>query len=177
MRLTSITTKTGDEGTTGLADGSRVEKDCLRMQALGDLDELNSLLGVLIASIGTSPIAEQLRPIQSMLFDLGGELALPGHNLINEQHLQNLEQQVHDLNAQLPPLQEFILPGGNLNAAHTHHARAVCRRAERTLWRLSRSEQVNSWSLKTINRLSDLLFVMARTLARQDNQNEVSWDR
>lgn len=177
MRLTNITTKTGDDGTTGLADGSRVDKDCARLDALGDLDELNSVLGILVAGIGQSPLAEQLMQIQNMLFDMGGELALPGHSLITEQHLHKLEQQVNDLNSQLPPLQEFILPGGNLSAAHAHHARAVCRRAERNLLRLSRSEQVNSWSLKTINRLSDLLFVMARTLARQDDQTEISWNR
>lgn len=177
MRLTSITTKTGDNGTTGLADGSRVDKDCVRLDALGDLDELNSVLGILVASIGKSPLAGQIRQIQNMLFDMGAELALPEHMLITEQHLHELERQVTELNTQLPPLQEFILPGGNLNAAHAHHARAVCRRAERKLLRLSRSEQVNSWSLKTINRLSDLLFVLARTLARKDDQNEISWKR
>jgi len=177
MRLTNITTKSGDEGTTGLADGSRVDKDCVRLDTIGDLDELNSVLGILVASIGHSPLAEPLMQIQNMLFDMGGELALPEHSLISEQHLQHLEQQVNDLNTQLPPLQEFILPGGNLEAAHAHHARTVCRRAERSLLRLSRAEQVNSWSLKTINRLSDLLFVMARTLARQNSQNETSWNR
>ena len=177
MRLTNIITKTGDDGTTGLADGSRVDKDCARLDALGDLDELNSVLGILIAGLGESPYTDQLMQIQHLLFDMGGELALPGHKLITEQHVQKLEQQVNDLNAPLPPLQEFILPGGNQDAAHAHHARAVCRRAERKLLRLSRSEQVNSWSLKTINRLSDLLFVMARTLARQDSQNETSWKK
>lgn len=177
MRLTNIITKTGDDGTTGLADGSRVEKDCLRLDALGDLDELNSVLGILVACIGSSPLNKQLMRIQNLLFDMGAELALPGRSLITQQHLQDLEQQVSKLNADLPPLEEFILPGGNLAAAHAHHARAVCRRTERSLLRLSRSEQVNSWSLKTINRLSDLLFVMARTLARQDNENEPSWNR
>ena len=177
MRLTSITTKTGDNGTTGLADGSRVDKDCVRMDALGDLDELNSVLGILVASIKNSPLAGQIRQIQNMLFDMGAELALPEHTLITEQHLEELEQQVAELNRQLPPLQEFILPGGNLSAAHAHHARAVCRRAERKLLRLSRSEQVNSWTLKAINRLSDLLFVMARSIARQDNRTETNWKR
>ena len=177
MRLTSITTRTGDNGTTGLADGSRVDKDCARLDALGDLDELNSVLGILVASIGKSPPAGQIRQIQNMLFDMGAELALPEHMLITEQHLVELEQQVSELNSQLPPLQEFILPGGNLNAAHAHHARSVCRRVERKLLRLSRSEQVNSWSLKTINRLSDLLFVLARTLARKDDDTEISWQR
>lgn len=177
MRLTSITTRTGDNGTTGLADGSRVDKDCARLDALGDLDELNSVLGILVASIGKSPPAGQIRQIQNMLFDMGAELALPEHMLITEQHLIELEQQVSELNSQLPPLQEFILPGGNLNAAHAHHARSVCRRVERKLLRLSRSEQVNSWSLKTINRLSDLLFVLARTLARKDDDTEISWQR
>jgi cob(I)alamin adenosyltransferase len=177
MRLTSITTKTGDDGTTGLANGSRVDKDCIRLDALGDLDELNSVLGILVASIGHSPLADQLMQLQNLLFDMGAELALPGHNLITEQHLHALEQQVTDLNAQLPPLKEFILPGGNLSAAHAHHARAVCRRAERNLLRLSRSEQVNSLSLKAMNRMSDLLFVMARTIARKDDQTETSWKR
>ncbi len=177
MRLTSITTKTGDDGTTGLANGCRVEKDCIRMEALGDLDELNSILGILVTNIESSPITEQLKQIQNMLFDLGGELALPGHSKITQQHLQQMEQQISNLNEQLPALQEFVLPGGNLSAAHAHHARSVCRRAERKLWRLSKGEQVNSWSLKSINRLSDLLFVMARTLARQDSQNEVTWDK
>lgn len=177
MRLTSITTKTGDDGTTGLADGSRVDKGCARLDALGDLDELNSVLGILIAGLGQSPYTDQLTQIQHLLFDVGGELALPGHELVTEQHVLDLERQVSDLNASLPPLREFILPGGTLDAAHAHHARAVCRRAERNLVRLSSSEQVNSWSLKTINRLSDLLFVMARTLTRQDSPNETSWNR
>lgn len=177
MRLTSITTKTGDDGTTGLADGSRVDKDSLRLDALGDLDELNSVLGILISSMEQSPLAEQLIQNQHMLFDVGGELALPGHCLITEQHVEKLEQQVSSLNKQLPPLQEFILPGGSPSTAHAHHARTVCRRAERSLLRLSRSEQVNSWTLKAINRLSDLLFVMARSIARQDNRTETNWKR
>ena len=177
MRLTSITTKTGDDGTTGLADGSRVAKDCTRVDALGDLDELNSVLGILIASLGQSPLAEQLLQLQQLLFDMGAELALPGQSLITEPRVNELEQQVAELNAKLPPLQEFILPGGSLEAAHTHHARAVCRRAERSLVRLSRLEKVNSCTLKALNRMSDLLFVTARTIARKNGQAETNWKR
>ena len=177
MRLTSITTKAGDDGTTGLADGSRVLKDCKRVDALGDLDELNSVLGILVASLGQSSLTEQLLQLQQLLFDMGGELALPGHRLITESRVNDLELQVAKLNDRLPPLEEFILPGGGISAAHTHLARAVCRRAERSLVRLSRSEQVNSCTLKALNRMSDLLFVMARTIARENGQAEINWNR
>ena len=191
-RLTKIYTRTGDDGSTGLADGERVRKDSERIAAMGDIDELNSLLGVLRCSIpaparetsDVSSLAQRLPDIdrlllviQHHLFDIGGELALPGHDTAEDDWVKRLEDHLDALNAPLPPLQEFILPGGNLAAAHCHQARAVCRRAERSLLRLSRSEAVNSVSLRYLNRLSDLLFVIARILARAGGGNEVTWQR
>ncbi len=191
-RLTRIYTRTGDDGTTGLADGDRVAKDSERIDAMGDIDELNSLLGVLRSSMAmhprdaseTSTLAQRLPDIdrlllviQHHLFDIGGELALPGHDIAKDDWVKRLEDHLDGLNAHLPPLQEFVLPGGNLAAAHCHQARTVCRRAERGLLRLSRSEAVNSASLKYLNRLSDLLFVIARTLARMDGGKEITWQK
>ncbi len=175
-RLTRITTRRGDKGQTGLADGSRVDKDSPRIQALGDLDELNAALGLLVVE-SDGAWQDSLTAIQQRLFDLGGEIALPGAAVMNAGHVAELEAQIQALNADLPPLQEFILPGGSRAAAQAHLARAVCRRAERTLWGLSRGERVNSESLKYLNRLSDLLFVMARHLARQASAEETTWNR
>ena len=175
-RLTKITTRSGDQGQTGLADGSRVDKNSPRIHTLGDLDELNAALGLLAMELDHDRIG-LVTGIQQRLFDLGGELALPGSSVINAGHVQDLEHQTEIINAKLPPLKEFILPGGTHAAARAHLARAVCRRAERSLWGLSRTETVNSESLKYLNRLSDLLFVMARQLARQERTDETTWKR
>lgn len=174
-RLTRIYTRTGDDGSTGLADGSRLAKDSLRVEALGSVDELNSQLGVVLALIPPSGLSEPLQQIQHRLFDLGGELALPGSQVLDDALTEGLERNLDALNAELPPLTEFVLPGGNLPAAQCHLARTVCRRAERALLRLSRQEPVNSASLRYLNRLSDLLFVMARLLARTDGGEEAQW--
>ncbi|WP_456377964.1 cob(I)yrinic acid a,c-diamide adenosyltransferase [Thiolapillus sp.] len=176
-RLTRIYTRSGDEGQTGLANGSRVDKESPRIQSLGDLDELNAALGLLAAELEDTEQQTLVSNIQQQLFNLGGELALPGTTVIGAEQVLWLEQQLDQINADLPALKEFILPGGNLASAHAHLSRAICRRAERSLWRLSRTEQVNSESLKYLNRLSDLLFVLARTLARQSSATEPSWNR
>ncbi len=176
-RLSKIYTRTGDKGDTGLGDGSRVNKDSLRVEAFGCVDELNSHIGLLLAQT-TLPdtIRTTLTDIQHDLFDLGGELCIPGHLAINEHHVARLEQALDTLNATLPPLKEFILPGGNIAAASAHVARTVCRRAERRAVTLARSESVNAQVIAYLNRLSDLLFVIARTLAREDG-GEVLWKR
>lgn len=175
-RLTRLYTRTGDDGTTALGDATRVRKDTARIEAIGDIDELNSLLGVVRALlIPGDPLDDILLDLQHRLFDLGGELAVPGRRTVPESWVERLEQNLDALNEPLPPLREFILPGGSLPAAHCHQARAVCRRAERSLLRLSGTEAVNSASLKYLNRLSDLLFVMARVLTRRDGGSEVMW--
>ena len=176
-RLTRIYTRTGDDGTTGLADGRRVPKDSVRIETIGCIDELNSLMGMLIAQEVPENIKGILTGVQHNLFDLGGELAMPGYQALAGESVTRLEEQLDHLNADLPPLQEFILPGGSPQAATCHYARALCRRAERRLLHLSRqeAEEVNEQALKYLNRLSDLLFVTARHLARLDGGNEVYW--
>lgn len=177
-RLSRIVTRTGDDGTTGLADGSRLDKDSARVEALGAVDELNSHLGVLLAVPGLAdPIPRCLLRVQHDLFDLGGELSLPGQSLIGEAHVQGLEADVERFNAALPPLKEFVLPGGNPAAAQCHVARTVARRAERRCWTLSRAETLNPVTLAYLNRLSDLLFVLARVLARSGGGTEILWNR
>ena len=179
-RLSKIYTRTGDKGTTGLGDGSRIDKSHPRMELIGTVDEVNCWIGLLAAREELDPgIREILLTLQHRLFDLGGELAMPGHQLLTEKTTEYLERRLDDLNADLPPLEEFVLPGGNLAAASCHYARTVCRRAERRLMHLSQvePEQVGRQALKFLNRLSDLLFVMARTLARRDGQSEVYWRR
>ena len=178
-RLSKIYTRGGDKGTTGLGDGSRVSKDSARMEAIGSVDELNSLIGILIAWGISDDLQEKLTSVQHRLFDLGGELAIPGHEALTEEHTSLLEQQLDELNAELPPLKEFILPGGSKQAASCHYARSACRRAERRLTQLARQEGeiVRPEALKYVNRLSDLLFVMARVLARQDGGGEVYWEK
>jgi len=173
-RLTKIYTKTGDSGLTGLADGSRAEKDSLRISVIGD-DELNSLLGLLIAINIDEEIKVCLLDIQHILFDLGGELAIPDSEMLIEARVQYLEKTIDQYNASLPPLKEFILPGGSVPAAVCHTARAVCRRAERQLVSLSKEVSINKVSLKFLNRLSDLLFVFARTLALSEGGKEIYW--
>ena len=174
-RLTKIYTKTGDSGLTGLADGSRAEKDSLRISVIGDVDELNSLIGLLIAINIDEEINVCLLGIQHVLFDLGGELAIPDSEMLTETRVQYLEKIIDQYNASLPPLKEFILPGGSVPAAVCHTARAVCRRAERQLVALSKEISTNKVSLKFLNRLSDLLFIFARTLALSEGGKEIYW--
>ena len=166
-RLTRIYTRTGDDGSTGLGDGERVAKDSLRVEAYGTVDELNSAIGVVIATAGVgAEVASCLSDIQHRLFDLGGELAVPSRDVLDDATVADMEATLDRFNAPLPPLKDFILPGGNPSAAACHMARAVCRRAERRVWTLARAETVNPASLRYLNRLSDLLFVLARALNR-----------
>jgi cob(I)alamin adenosyltransferase len=165
-RLTRIATRTGDDGSTGLADGSRLAKSHRRVAAMGDVDELNSQLGVLLAEPLPDDVRELLQGIQHQLFNLGGELSLPGQALLNDEAVAALDQALEHHNATLPALVEFILPGGSRSAAIAHVARTVARRAERALVALGESEAVNSAPRQYLNRLSDLLFVLARVLNR-----------
>jgi len=177
-RLTKIYTRTGDDGTTGLGDGRRVAKDSARVAAYGTVDELNSTIGVILAADGLSPdIVECLTRIQNQLFDLGGELCRPEATVITQGRVEGLEAALDRLNADLPPLKDFVLPGGTPAAAACHVARTVCRRAERRAWQLARTEAVNTHSLAYLNRLSDLLFVIARVLNRQVGRAEPLWQR
>jgi cob(I)alamin adenosyltransferase len=177
-RLSKIYTRTGDDGTTGLGDGSRTAKDSLRVEAYGAVDEVNSLLGVVLAAPRLpGAVIECLTEIQHDLFDLGGELCIPGYKAITAQFVTRLERALDGFNARLPPLKEFILPGGGAAAAACHVARSVCRRAERRVWTLARSEPVAAEATQYLNRLSDLLFVVARVLARHDSGAEVLWKR
>jgi len=176
-RLTRIYTRTGDNGTTGLADGSRVGKDAPRVDAIGDVDELNSAIGLLLAEDLPEAMRASMVAVQHDLLDLGGELCLPGHTLINEGHVTRLEQALDQLNATLPPLKEFVLPGGSRAAAAAHLARTVCRRAERKLVALSRTDNVPPLLLHYLNRLSDLLFVSARALNRHAGGDDVLWEQ
>lgn len=178
-RLTKIVTRTGDGGETGLADGSRLPKDSQRIECMGSVDELNSQIGVLRSCELPPDMDAELADMQQRLFDIGGEMAMPGQSMIKADQVERLEAQLEKYNDSLPPLREFILPGGGQAAAHCHLARAVCRRVERDLWRLSREESVNSrvnpLTLKWLNRLSDLFFVYARTLSRLQAADEVQW--
>ena len=175
-RLTRIYTRTGDDGTTGLGTGERVPKDCPRVEAFGTVDELNACIALVLATPNLlTPIRDSLLEIQHRLFDLGGELAVPGRNVIRAADSTDLERVLDDLNANLPPLMDFVLPGGNPGAAACHLARAVCRRAERRVITLQREEAVNPESVRYLNRLSDLLFVMSRVLCRVDGATEVLW--
>ena len=175
-RLSRIYTRTGDDGTTGLGDGSRVPKDSLRVEAFGTVDELNSSIGVLLATPDMPPaVSATLTEVQHELFDLGGELCIPGHHVITAEHVTRLEKSLDEFNDSLPPLKEFILPGGGPAAAACHLARAIARRAERRVWALSRAESVSPEVAKYLNRLSDLLFVLALVLARRERGAEVLW--
>ncbi len=174
-RLSKIYTRTGDDGSTGLGDGERVAKDSLRLEAIGTVDELNSAVGLVLAQSLPEPVGECLITVQHELFDLGGELCMPGHRMIGAARVARLEQALDGFNADLPALKEFILPGGGVAAAACHVARAVCRRAERRLVSLARAEAVGADALAYVNRLSDLLFVIARVLARRENGSEVLW--
>ena len=174
-RLSKITTRTGDAGETGLGDGSRVAKDSPRVHVLGDLDELNSALGLVLAEELPPQLAETLGEVQQDLFDLGGELSIPGHALLTSQKVENLEKRLTAWNGGLPPLKEFILPGGSRAAAAAHLARTVCRRAERSLVALGRKDKISGQARRYLNRLSDLLFVAARLLNRHAGGNDVQW--
>lgn len=174
-RLSKIYTRTGDKGTTGLGDGSRVSKDDARITAMGDVDELNACLGRLLTLPCPAEVVEMLTRIQHELFDLGGELCLPGHQFIQPAQVQWLEQQLDGLNAHLTPLAEFILPGGTPAAAECHFARTVCRRAERSVITLGKEAALNEPLLAYLNRLSDLLFVTARYLNKSAGCADVLW--
>ena len=174
-RLLKIYTRTGDEGTTGLGDGNRTEKDSSRIEAIGCVDELNSVLGIVLACDIPRAIRDCLTRIQHELFDIGGELSIPTLSTITNDQVKQLETTLDQLNSDLPTLKEFILPGGNIPAAHCHHARTICRRAERRLLTLSRAEDINKSSLIYLNRLSDLLFVSSRILACVNGGKEVLW--
>jgi len=174
-RLSKIVTRTGDNGTTGLGDGTRVAKDSARIDAIGAVDELNSTLGLLLAEPLPDTVATCLTSVQHDLFDLGGELSIPGHVSLTDAHVLRLESAVEDFNADLGALKEFILPGGTRAAAIAHVARTVCRRAERTLVRLAAAEPLSMDVRRYVNRLSDLLFVLARTLNRAGGTPDVLW--
>jgi cob(I)alamin adenosyltransferase len=174
-RLSKITTRTGDRGETGLGDGSRVPKDHPRVAALGDVDELNSALGVLLAENLPAEVREAFAPVQQDLLDLGGELSIPGHVLLKIERISELEAQLARFNSALAPLKEFILPGGSRAAAAAHVARTVCRRAERSVVALGREDKVSDAARQYLNRLSDLLFVAGRILNQAAGVGDVQW--
>ena len=176
-RLTRIYTRTGDAGTTGLADGSRLTKDAPRIEAIGEVDELNSTIGVLLAEDLPAEVRDCLSGVQHDLFDLGGELSVPGHAIMSEAHAKRLEDALDAFNAKLPALREFILPGGSRAASLAHVARTVCRRAERSLVALSAAEPLAPPLVPYLNRLSDLLFVLARALNRHAGGVDVYWQQ
>ncbi len=174
-RLSKIYTRTGDDGSTGLGDGSRVGKDSARVEAYGTVDEANSCIGLLLAADLPDAVRDLLVRIQHQLFDLGGELCIPGHAAISDADITALEAQLDHFNADLPALKEFILPGGGEVAARCHVARTVVRRAERATVALARQEDIRPQAVHYLNRLSDLLFVLARVLARAAGHGEVLW--
>ena len=174
-RLSKIVTRTGDAGTTGLGDGSRVAKDAARIDAIGAVDELNSSIGVLLAEPLPDDVAACLVDVQHDLFDLGGELSIPGYEAVRGDHVTRLEERVEHFNATLAPLKEFVLPGGARAAALAHVARTVCRRAERSLVHLGHAEAVSEPARRYLNRLSDLLFVLARHVNQTQGQPEHTW--
>lgn len=177
-RLSKIYTRTGDDGTTGLGDGSRVDKDSLRVEAYGTVDEANSAIGLVLAG-GAVPgaIRDCLLEVQHDLFELGGELCIPGQRSVEAQMIVRLETLLDQFNASLPPLKEFILPGGGPSAAACHLARTIVRRAERRVSALRKEDTVRDEVIRYLNRLSDLLFVIARQLARNESGQEVLWNR
>ena len=174
-RLSKIYTRTGDTGTTGLGDGSRVPKDSARIEAIGAVDELNSAIGVLLSESVPDTIEAVLTAVQHELFDLGGELSIPGYTAIDEAHVEALENHLDGFNSKLAPLKEFILPGGTRAAALAHVCRATCRRAERRLVKLAQSEQISPLPQRYLNRLSDLLFVLCRVLNQSAGREDVYW--
>ena len=174
-RLTRIYTRTGDGGTTGLADGSRVAKDAARIEAMGAVDELNSALGLLLAETLPEDLHAGIVDVQHDLFDLGGEISIPGHSMLGDAQVERLEARIEGWNAELAPLKEFILPGGTRAAAAAHLARTVCRRAERAVVQLNEKENVSEPALRYLNRLSDLLFIAGRRLNRAAGRGDVQW--
>ena len=175
-RLSKIYTRTGDDGTTGLGDGSRINKDSLRVEAMGDVDELNSIIGIMLTEQLPDNLVSPLTQIQHDLFNVGGEICIPGFVILQKGRIKDLEDQIDALNEHLTPLKEFILPGGSKAAAYCHLARTVCRRAERKLVELHRNEKVTDISLQYLNRLSDLLFVMCRSINKQAGRPDVMWE-
>lgn len=176
-RLSKIATRTGDDGTTGLGDGSRTDKHALRVQAMGDVDELNSQLGLLLCEQLPDTLHDELVTIQHDLFDLGGELSIPGFVMMTDGQVARLDALLEKYNATLPPLKEFILPGGSRAAAQSHICRTVCRRAERSIVALAREEEIHARLGQYANRLSDLLFVLSRVLNRHAGGNDVLWEK
>ena len=176
-RLSKIYTRTGDDGTTGLGDGARVSKTSPRVEAMGAVDELNSVIGLLMTEPLPDAIRDTLSAIQHALFDLGGEISLPGQELVHNEQVVQIENTLDQMNEPLSPLKDFILPGGTQPAARCHHARSVCRRAERRLLVLAEQQSVSNTSIKYLNRLSDLLFVMARHLNQTAGVGDVLWQK
>ncbi|HEY1043249.1 MAG TPA: cob(I)yrinic acid a,c-diamide adenosyltransferase [Telluria sp.] len=174
-RLSKIATRTGDNGTTGLGDGSRTEKDSLRIHSIGEVDELNSFIGLLLAEDVPAEMREDLVTIQHDLFDLGGELCIPGYQMIKTEHVARLDGLLEKYNEDLPALKEFILPAGSRAASLAHVCRTVCRRAERAIVTLGRSETLHEHPRQYVNRLSDLMFVLARVLNRHAGGSDVLW--
>jgi cob(I)alamin adenosyltransferase len=176
-RLSKIYTRTGDDGSTGLGDGSRVPKTHVRIEAYGTVDEANSAIGMVLAATSAEDVRTVLTRIQHELFDLGGELSVPGLRAIEDEHVARLEADLDRFNAALPPLKEFILPSGGPATAACHLARTIVRRAERRVWALAQTEQIAPQLMRYLNRLSDLLFVIARVLVRAEHGEEVLWRR
>lgn len=175
-RLSKLATKTGDDGTTGISGNRRMNKDAARIELIGSVDELNSVIGMVLSQKIDEQIAQVLQQIQHKLFDMGGELAMPECCLIEEKHVSQLETWLTEFNQHLPPLKEFVLPQGDLATTSCHLARTVCRRAERRFVSLQREEKINSTIGIYLNRLADLLFVFCRMLARVNNQSEIMWE-
>jgi len=178
VRITKVTTKTGDKGKTALGDGSRVKKDSLRIHCLGSIDELNSSIGLASVMLPVKPIID-LKPVQNDLLNIGAEISMPGSKkkFLNKDRILFLEKEIESINKDLPPLEEFILPGGNDLCSRVHMARSICRRAERDLVSLNSKEQISPEVLKYINRLSDYLFVVARLLIQISDSDEIQWNR
>ena len=176
-RLSRITTRTGDNGTTGLGDGSRVDKDNLRVHAMGDVDELNSHVGLLLCESLPEMLRGELITIQHDLFDMGGELCIPGFVMITDSHVERLDRLLEKYNADLPPLADFILPAGSRAASQAHVCRTVCRRAERVIVALGRADTLHDNPRRYMNRLSDLLFVLSRVLNRFAGGGDVLWEK
>ncbi|MFZ6780840.1 cob(I)yrinic acid a,c-diamide adenosyltransferase [Undibacterium sp. Ji83W] len=176
-RLSKIATRTGDKGTTGLGDGSRIAKDALRVHAMGDVDELNSQIGVLLCEDMPEQMKQELFSIQHDLFDMGGELCIPGYTMITDAQVERLDALLEKYNADLPPLKDFILPGGSRAAAIANVCRTVCRRAERAIVSVGNAETINDAPRQYMNRLSDLLFVLSRVLNRFAGGSDVLWEK
>ncbi|MDX1334754.1 MAG: cob(I)yrinic acid a,c-diamide adenosyltransferase [Gammaproteobacteria bacterium] len=175
-RLDDIVTKTGDSGSTGLGDGGRVAKDSLRIEVIGDVDELNAHIGMLLSQELPRDLVDPLSRIQHQLFNVGGELSMPKEQFVRDRDVMQLEGWIEKLNADLPPLKEFVIPGGGMAASACHIARTVCRRAERHAFALDRAEVLNAELLRYLNRLSDLLFIMCRVIMRQREKTEEVWE-